>query len=560
MSRGRDEIVARLTAPGQPFEIRYEDVHGRSLEVFAHRHRCLGDLVRASRDHGENEYLVTESARWTYAEHHEAVAALATALRERYGVAEGDRVALCAANSAEWIIAFWAAVSIGAIAVGVNAMWAGAEIGYGIALTEPAVLIADRARSERAGPQSIPVLSIETDVPELVAEYRGAPLPDVEVGEDAPAVILFTSGTTGRPKAATHSHRNVLAAVWFHLLNDAVSTESGQPPSDRRYLLVSPLFHIASLHNLAVVRLAVGDTAVLYQGKFEIHAVLRLIERERVTNWGAVPTMLSRLVDTDLSGYDLDSLRTVSISSAPSSPTLKARFRDALPAAAGSFGTSYGLTESSTAATLASPAELLADPDTVGRPVPTMRVEVRDASGERVPDGTEGEIWLRGPQVMLGYWGDSSADEASSTPDGWFRTGDLGVFSGGYLRMASRRSDLILRGGENVYPAEVENRLALHPDVRECLVVGVSDEDMGQAVAAVVVVRPGSALTEQELHGHVVAALARYKVPTRWVIGTEALPRNATGKVDRRRVTEHVAGDGAQSSCGPTREPSAQFG
>ncbi|OPG04412.1 class I adenylate-forming enzyme family protein [Microbispora sp. GKU 823] len=533
----REEALARLTAPGAPFEVRVEDVLGEPMEVFAHRQRSLGEILRASLRFGDREYLVTGESRLTFAGHHEAVCALAAALRDEYGVRKGDRVAVCAANRPEWIVTFWAAASLGAVAVGMNSMWAAPEIAHGLGLTEPAVLVADAPRRALAGEPGIPVLSIEDDLPVLVERHRGAAQPVEAVDEDDPAVILFTSGTTGRPKGATHSHRNVIAAVWFHLLNDAVAAETGRPQAGRRFLLVTPLFHIAALHNLAVVRLAVGDTAVLHLGRFDIARVLRLIEKEQVTNWGAVPTMLSRLVEHDLSPYDLTSLRTVSVNSAPSSPALKQRLREVLPRAGAALGTTYGLTESSTAATLASAAELLADPGTVGGPVPTMRVEIRGPGGERVPDGVEGEICLRGAQMMLGYWGDPEATRAASAPGGWFRTGDLGRIVDGRLHVSGRRSDLILRGGENVYPAEVEDRIGAHPAVRECVVLGVPHHDLGQEVAAVVVVRPGAEVTERELREHTAAGLARYKVPSRWTIRTEPLPRNATGKVNRTQVS-----------------------
>jgi acyl-CoA synthetase (AMP-forming)/AMP-acid ligase II len=537
----RDEVVARLTAPGAPYEIVRDDVRGQVLEVFAHRQRSLGELMRESVRHGDAEYLVSQRERLTFVEHHARVAALATALREDYDVRPGDRVAICAANCPEWIVAFWATVSVGAVAVGMNSMWAPEELRHGLELTEPRLLLADARRRGLTGPLDIPVVDLADDLPALLRRHAGASLPDVDVVEDDPAVVLFTSGTSGRPKGATHSHRNVIAALWFHLLNDAVAAELGMPQQDRRFLLVTPLFHIAALHNLAVVRLAVGDTAVVHLGRFDIEEVLRLIERERVTNWGAVPTMVSRLVERaeqcGLDDVDLSSLRTISVGSAPSSPTLKERLRAALPVAGRSLGTTYGLTESSTAATLASAAELAADPHTVGRAVPTTEVEVRDEEGRPVPPGVEGEVCLRGPEVMLGYWNDPEATAAATTPDGWFRTGDLGtLLDTGHLHIASRRSDLILRGGENVYPAEVEAQLVTHPAVAECIVLGVPDDDLGQAVAAVVVVRDGATATEADLLDHLRPRLARYKLPTRWRLDSTPLPRNATGKVNRREV------------------------
>jgi acyl-CoA synthetase (AMP-forming)/AMP-acid ligase II len=279
----------------------------------------------------------------------------------------------------------------------------------------------------------------------------------------------------------------------------------------------------------------------VHLGRFDIDEVLRLVEQERVTNWGAVPTMVSRLVERaerqGLDDLDLSSLRTISVSSAPSSPTLKDRLRAALPVAGRSLGTTYGLTESSTAATLATPAELLADPQTVGRAVPTMQVEVRGSDGQPLPPGCEGEVHLRGPLVMLGYWDDPEATAAAMGPDGWFGTGDLGTLrEDGHLSISSRRSDLILRGGENVYPAEVEDQLVTHQAVAECIVMGIPDADYGEAVAAVVVLHDDAIATEADLVEYLRTRLARYKLPTHWVLTATPLPRNATGKVKRREV------------------------
>ena len=535
----RDRALADITAPGQPFEIRTEPVPssntglGQALPVFANRQRSLGELLTASAGFGEREYLVTEHSRLTFAGHYAVVAAFAEALRADYGVRKGDRVAICAANSPEWIIAFWAVTSLGAIAVGMNSMWAGPEMRHGIDLTGPKVIIVDEGRRKLVG-DGLPVISTQEDLPSLAARHAGVEVPVERVDEDDPAVILFTSGTSGRAKGATHSHRNVIAACWYILLGDALSSALGFPPSpDRRFLLMSPLFHIASLHNLAVPRLAAGDTAVIYEGRFEVDRVLQLIESEHVTNWGAMPTMLSRLVGhPDLGKYDLSSLQSLSVNSAPSSAELKERVRAALPGL--SLATTYGLTESSTAVTMATPADLLADPDTVGTVVPNMEVSIRDSSGNEVPQGTEGEIWLRGAQMMLGYWNDPVSTQRSTAPGGWFRTGDLGLFSGGQLKISGRRSDLILRGGENVYPAEVENVLSSHPLVAEVAVFGVPHPDLGEEVAAVAVVH--GSVSEDQLTAYARERLGKYKVPSRWLLTTEPLPRNATGKVIRPAV------------------------
>lgn len=533
----RADAVARLTAPGAAFEIGEELVRGASMPVFRNRHRSLHGILVDSARHGDAEYLVCDDLRLTFADHRDRVASLAHEMRSRHGIGTGDRVAILSANNAEWIMTFWAATALGAVTVGMNSLWSAPEIAHGVQLSAPSLIVTDGPRRQLLGAVDTPVLSVEADVPAMSTAHSGADLPVPDVVEDDPAVVLFTSGTTGRPKGATHSHRNMVAALDFHRFNDALAAELGQAPGRRRFLLATPLFHIAALHNLAVPRLAVGDAAVITTGRFDIDRVLRLIERERVTNWGAVPTMLSRLVEHgDLSRYDLSSLRTVSVSSAPSSAALKDRVRRALPVAGRSLGTSYGQTESSSAATLATAADLVRRPDTVGTAVPTMRVEVRDDRGVTVPDGVEGEIHVRGPLVMLGYWNDPDATAATIDADGWMRTGDLGVLEGGYLRISSRRSDLILRGGENVYPAEVEDVLAEHPAVRECIVVGAEHHDYGEEVCAVVVPHPGAAVTDEDLAGFMADRIARYKIPTRWIVRSEELPRNATGKVKRAEV------------------------
>jgi acyl-CoA synthetase (AMP-forming)/AMP-acid ligase II len=430
-------------------------------------------------------------------------------------------------------------VSLGALAVACNAWWTRRELHDALDLVEPRLVIADTKRARLADGAGLPVLTVEDDLPLLCDRHPDAELPDVAVGEDEPATILFTSGTSGRAKGVVSSHRNLLAVVEYHRLNDALAAAFGDPMPvhEKRYLMTLPLFHIASLHNLAVPRLATGNTAVIHTGSFDVDRVLRLIESTRVTHWGVVPTMAHRLLEHgDLDHYDLSSLRAFTLASAPSSPTFKDRLRGALPVAEQNLADSYGLTESSTAATVASPLDLAVVPDSVGRPIISVELEIRDEAGRRVPDGTEGEVCLRSQFVMLGYWRDPEATTRSITNDRWLCTGDIGTMTDGRLRLTTRRSDLILRGGENVYPAEVEAVLAEHPAVQECAVIGVPDRDLGQAVAAVVVCHDAG-VTAEELQQFLAAELAYYKVPTHWRPTAEPLPRNATGKVRRAELS-----------------------
>ncbi|MEE2056756.1 class I adenylate-forming enzyme family protein [Rhodococcus artemisiae] len=541
------KVVSRLTGPGGRFEIAVEEVRGNHIPVMVNRDRRIGDVIARSKAWGDRDYIVTADRRITFAQHADAVAALATTLRDEYGVGKGDRVALLAANAPEWIITFWATQALGAISVGLNSWWVPAEIAYGVEMVKPKVIVADAKRAAliaKAEVSGFELLSMEEDVPRIVAAAAGAQLPVTDVAEDDPAVILFTSGTSGRPKGAVHSQRNLLAVIDYHRFNDAMMSEMyGRPyddavPSDLRYLVTSPLFHIASLHNLAVPRLATGSALVMTEGAFDVDKVFTLIDREKVTNWGAVPTMASRMLEhEDTDKYDLSSLSAFALASAPSSPAFKKRLQEKFPFAKQALVDSYGLTECSTAIAVATAPEIEAFPGTLGSPILTVSMEIRDPFGVKVDDGVEGEICVRSPFVMLGYWNNDAATDGAITSDGWLRTGDYGTLENGRLRLTGRRSDLILRGGENVYPTEIEQALDEHPAVQECAVIGIDDEDLGQEVGAVVVLHADTNATEDDLRDFLKERLAYFKIPKTWKITQDLLPRNATGKIIRRDLS-----------------------
>ena len=529
------DVRARLTGPGGAFELGVEDVRGIPLPVWKNRRASILEWLEESAAFGDREYLVQGDQRLTYAEHFAAVERVAERLDRESGVRPGTRVAIVAANSIEWVVAMWATLLGGAVVVAGNAWWTAREAAHAIERAEPEVIITDRKRGKLFDGVGVDLLLTD----DLLQPDRGrAPArrhPPAD--EDDPAVIVYTSGTTGHPKGATHSHRNLLAVIEYHRYTDAVAAalaEAFGMPSrtePRRFLMSLPLFHIASLHNCVIPRLTTGDTIVIDDGRFDVERVLALIERERITNWAVVPTMAHRVVDNPaVTKYDLSSLAALSINSAPSSPALKDRVRTAIPTVQASIADSYGLTESSTAATLATPMDLIAFPTSVGRTIPSVELSIHDLDGTPLGDGEEGEIWLRSQFNMLGYWRDDEATAATITADGWLRTGDLGSVVDGRLYMATRRSDLILRGGENVYPAEIEAALDEHPAVVECAVFGVDDADLGQAVAAIVVC---DGVDEDELRAFVGERIAYYKVPAHWRLTTVPLQRTATGKVIR---------------------------
>ena len=531
-------IRARLTGPGGDFEIADADVRGLRLPVFVHRKGALVDWLSYSERYGDDEFLVMGAQRVSYVQHVRAVAAVAAELRRR-GVGRGDRVLILAANSPAWVTTFWAATALGAVTMAGNAWWTDREAAHSIERGAPVLAITDPRRAGLVGP--LPRIDT-TEIDAMIADPGDVQLPQVRVDEDEPAVIVYTSGTTGHAKGATHSHRNLLSVIEYHRMGDATIAAMAEAfgmtarVSGRRILMSLPLFHIASLHNLVIPRMTSGDAVIIDEGRFEAERVMALIEREQISNWAIVPTMAHRIAESPVAAnYDLSSLTALSINSAPSSPALKSRVKQVLPNIAATMIDSYGLTESSTAATVATSRDLDAFPLSVGTAIPSVAIEIHDETGAPVPDGTEGEIWLRSQFTMLGYWNDPAATAAAIDAHGWLHTGDLGRLEEGRLFLASRRSDLILRGGENVYPAEIEAALDEHPAVAECAVFGVDDADLGQRVAAVVVAN--APITSSALAAFLADRIAYYKVPADWKITTEPLTRTPTGKVVRRTLS-----------------------
>ena len=544
------EIEAQITAPGGPFELVEEKVLGEPMAVFKQRARSLRELVENSVGFGDGEYRVYEDHRISFAEHERIVASVARALEERFGVGPGDRVAIVAANRPEWILTYWATVCLGAIAVGLNGWWTGDEIRYGIDDAEPSVLFGDRKRLARLGDARppIPVVEFESEFDELWNFDLGAPLPTTPIDEDDPATILYTSGTTGRPKGAVNTHRSIVALngiQFFHGVRMMIAAKDQpptEPPPPPCALVTNPLFHVSGLYTGAITTLAAGVKTVWTAGRFDPERVMRLIERERVTTWGPMGTMAYRVLQhPDLSKYDLSSLRNVGSGGAPVSPDLLDKMRSAFPHVRGAMGVGYGLTECTALATLNYGEELESHPDSVGRPLATVEIEIRDADGKPLPDRREGEIYIRGPLVMRDYWRRPRETDETILPGRWLRTGDWGRLDGGRLYVNSRKRDLILRGGENIYPVEIEQRLEMHPAVLEAAVMGVPHPELGQEVKAIVVPVAEATLDPDALARFAGETLAYFKVPSQWEIRRERLPRNATGKVMKTVLTGESA-------------------
>jgi acyl-CoA synthetase (AMP-forming)/AMP-acid ligase II len=536
------EVEAQLLAPGAPFELTEEEVLGERVRVFANRARSLRDVLLRGRELTDAEYLVFREGgrdrRYTFGDHEKLVASAAAALSDRFGVGPGDRVAILAANCPEWIVSFWATVSLGAICAGLNGWWTEDEIRHAVENSKPKLLIADRKRAARiTGELDVPMLIVEDDFEALLAAYPGADLPTQPIAESDPAIILYTSGTTGRAKGVVHTHGNVtnmLMVSFFHgaRLMMADPKQAELPQLANSILVTSPLFHVSGLHCAAVTAMAGGAKTVWPMGRFDAKTTLELIEREKVTGWGYTATVFHRLLNhPKVHDYDLSSFRSVGGGGSPIPAPLIEKAHALFPQCSHTMGVGYGLTEGTALGTLNAGEELTDDPSSVGRPVPPVEIEIRDERGRSVAEGEEGAIHLRGPLVMREYWEDPEATKAAIKPGRWLNTGDVGRLQGGKLYIASRKRDLILRGGENVYPFEIEQRLEAHPAIAEAAVIGVDHEEFGQEVKAVVVFEKGQEIAAEALGRWVAGALAYYKVPSLWETRKLPLPRNAMGKV-----------------------------
>ena len=548
------------------FEVGRATSGGTTTNVFTNAPPSLRAVWELSAVHGDATYLVYEEDRWTFADAHRAVGRLARYLAQDLGVAKGDRVAIAMRNYPEWAVALWAATSVGAVVVPLNAWWTGPELEYGLGHSGATVLFADRERLQRLAPhlggsRVSSVVAVRTDdLPAGAVRWDdavapgvgtdGDGLPAVEIGPDDDCTIMYTSGTTGRPKGAVGTHRNITS----HLMNalyiaaQGTTTNSAEAaPGPPATLLTFPLFHVGGLHSFLLPYTAAGGKVVLMY-RWDARHALDLVEAERISAIGGVPTTLFELFDEARRQGRPAALATLTgvASGATLVPPGLVRRIDEQLASKAAPGNGYGLTETSGAAIVNGGADYLARPDSVGRPIsPVMEVRVADPLGHPVPTGEVGEIWIKGPTVIRGYWDDPDAT-ASALTDGWFHTGDAGrLDDDGFLYVADRMKDVVIRGGENVYAAEVEAALYEHPDVVEAAIVGVPHERLGEEVAAVVRLREGAAVDADGLRAHVAARLAAFKVPTVVHLTAEELPHNAAGKVLKRKLRDELAAEAA---------------
>jgi long-chain acyl-CoA synthetase len=553
------EVEARLTAPGARFEMDEIPIRGVPTRVWKNAPPSLPMLARFSRTHGERIFTIYEEERTSFEASFRATAALAAELK-RLGIGKGDRVALAMANLPEWPVAFFAATALGAIMVPLNAWWTGTELEYGLSDSGAKLLICDAPRWERIAPHrpNLPDLehvlvsrakqgaTVEGRLEDVIGPARAwkdlppDDLPAAEIAPDDDATIFYTSGTTGKPKGALGTHRNLLTnilSVGYSAARTALRRGDTPPlPAPKVGLLVIPLFHVTACSASLMGTMAAGHTNI-FMRKWDALQAMEIIERERVASTGGVPTIAWQILDhPERPRFDLSSLESISYGGAPSAPELVRRIWQefgALP------GNGWGMTETMATVTSHSGEDYLNRPDSAGPPVPVadLKIMAADASRE-LPVGEVGELWAKGPQIVKGYWNKPEAS-AETFVDGWVRTGDLArLDEEGFLFIVDRAKDMVIRGGENIYSIEVENVLFEHPAVSDAALIGLPHKVLGEEPAAVVQLAPGTEAGEEELKAWVRARLAPFKIPVRIAFLAEPLPRNANGKILKKELRE----------------------
>ncbi|MEU9836734.1 class I adenylate-forming enzyme family protein [Streptosporangium sp. NPDC048047] len=551
MTVAHDEVQARLTGPGQLFETVEVPGHGGAVRTWKHAPAHFRALLEGSRGHGEQVFLTYEDESLTYEEHFRRAATLAHRLIAEYGVAKGDRVAIAMRNYPEWIVSFSAVLAAGAVAVPLNAWWTAQELEFGVSDSGAKVVIADTERAALLTGRA-QLIVVRGEAPEGARPFEevlgevtaDVTLPEVEVAPEDPATIFYTSGTTGRPKGALGSHRNLGQSpmtVAYGMMRSLA--RAGKDPAEaagkrRVTLLTVPLFHVTGCFAVMTTTMFTGGGLVLMY-RWDAGRALELIERERITTLSGVPTNVWQLLShPDLERRDVSSLTSLGYGGAPAPPRLLERITGMLPGRAPSNG--YGMTETTALAIYNSGPDYLARPDSIGLPVPVVEVRITDPLGRELPAGEVGELCLRGPNVILGYWNRPEAT-AETFLDGWLHTGDLArVDDEGFVYIVDRAKDMVIRGGENVYCAEVEAALFEHPAVDDVAVIGIPHEELGEEVGAVV--RPAAPVSAEELREFLLGRIAAFKVPVRFWIREGELPRNPGGKILKTRLRQEVLG------------------
>ena len=563
------EAHKRLTAPGSPFEIVEAEIRGERRRIWKNAPASLRDVFATGRAYGEKTFLVYEDERASFEAFARAAVCFAREL-QAMGVAKGDRVAIAMRNVPEWPVAFFGTVLAGAIAVPINAWNTGPETQYVLEDSGARVAVADAERFERMKPHigdcpALRVVLVSRAIAPLdhpraeswerligrTADWASLPaldLPAVEIGAEDDATIFYTSGTTGKPKGALGTHRNVCSTLCVRAYGMTVAAlrRGEAPPApdpaapQKSTLLSVPFFHVTGCMSTLIPSLAYGLKLVTMR-RWDVVEALKAIERERINSAGGVPTIAWQLIEhPDFAKYDTSSLEGFSYGGAPAAADLVRRLKAAAPAS--QLATAWGMTETSAPFTIVVGQDYEAHPTTCGYALPVGDMRIAGPNGEERAPGEAGELWVRGPHVVKGYWNKPEATE-QTFGGGWLRTGDIArLDEEGFCYIVDRAKDMLIRGGENIYCVEVENALAAHPDVIDAAVVGRPHVELGEEPVAVVTLKPGSDLSEAALRDFARARIAAFKTPVRIILQQDMLPRNANGKILKRELRKLFVG------------------
>ena len=484
----------------------------------------------------ERKALHFEGRLWTYGEMQREIQDCAGRLGA-LGIGKGDRVAFLGHNQPMFLFAMFASARLGAIFVPLNFRLTGPELAFMIEDCAASLLIVDEAHRAVIDPQLARLHSLKAVVAaESPAQWIESPPPPASAAparEDDVAFIMYTSGTTGRPKGAMLTHGN----LWW---NNTSSMHALDALTDDVTIVCAPIFHIGGLNVTTLTALQKGALVVLHR-TFDPGRVLADIATHRATTMFGVPAMFLFMAQhPNFAATDLSSVRLLIVGGAPCPlPVLKTYLARGV-----SMQQGYGLTETSPMVSFLDPEYALTKVGSSGRTPMFVEVKIVDSENRLVAaPGAQGEILVRGPNVIKGYWGQPDATAKAIDPEGWFHTGDAGFLDEeGFLTISDRIKDMIISGGENVYPAEVESELMRHPAIAEVGVIGEPDTQWGERVVAVVALRPGASLTLEELRAFAEASVAQYKLPKRLEI-VPALPRNATGKILKYQLRQTFARD-----------------
>jgi len=545
------EAHDRLTAPGAPFETVEVMVRGVPLLVWKHVPTTAAEAFARARRHAGREFLVYQDERVSYDGFARASLGIAGLLAER-GLRKGDRVALVMRNLPEWPVVFMGALLAGAIVVPLNAWWSATELAYGILDSGARFVFADAERLARLKdsvpaqifvtraahpPPGVTVLEDIIGAPSHWCDLPQLSMPDVALSPEDDATIFYTSGTTGAPKGALGTHRSLTTNIFAMPFSNARNAlrrgdpaARGNSDKQRATLIAVPFFHVIGSLSILLPNMVAGGKLVLMR-KFDAGEALSLIAREKVTVTGGVPTVPLSLLE-HLDGQDVSSLELVTFGGAPSPVTLPHRIADRLGAMPGQ---GWGMTETSATCTTHSGEDYLSRPASCGPALPVSRLKIMK-DGMEQPPGSAGELWAFGPNIVKGYWNRPEA-LAEIFRDGWVKTGDLAMLDEeGFCTILDRQQDMLIRGGENIYCAEVENVLVQHPAVADAALVGLPHPLLGEVPAALVQMRPGETVSEKALQDFALQRLAAFKVPVHVRMSHQALPRNETGKLRKSEL------------------------